>query len=259
MRQWYGVGKLRILLTIEYDGTKYAGWQRQKNALSIQQVIEEAYFNAAGEKVTLSGAGRTDAGVHALAQYAHFDTNTTIPPEKISFALNLVLPPDIRIRESRRVADDFHARFNAIGKHYRYTIYNDSHAAAIGREYCAHIRPELDVEAMRAAAAYIRGTHDFACFQAAGSAVKDTVRTIQRLDITKVGSYIYIDVAGNGFLYNMVRIIAGTLIEVGKGRYSPVHVGEIIKSANRDNAGATAPAAGLTLVGVLYEINAFLK
>ncbi len=250
---------MRILLTIEYDGTEYAGWQRQDNAMSVQQRIEEAVLAATGQTVAVVGAGRTDSGVHALAQCAHMDIDTTIPPEKLSYALNLVLPCDIRIKESRRVPDDFHARRNAHSKHYRYTIYNAQHDCAIDRHICAHVRLPLDVESMKAAASYIKGRHDFACFQAAGSTpMKDTVRTITELDVNRAGDYITIDVKGTGFLYNMVRIIAGTLIEVGAGRRSPASIACVIESKKRENAGATAAAKGLMLVSVNYEHNSLV-
>lgn len=247
---------MRIMLIVEYDGTNYAGWQRQNNALSVQQVLEEAIERAMGQKVSVVGAGRTDSGVHAVGQCAHFDAETTIPPEKISFALNLVLPQDIRIRESRRVKDDFHARKSAVGKHYRYIIFNSVHDCAINRFYCAHVRYPLDVDAMNHAAKYIRGTHDFACFQAAGSTeMKSTVRTITDLTVKRAGEYIYIDVTGTGFLYNMVRIIAGTLIEVGSGRRTPESLADTIASCSREKSGPTAPAKGLTMVSVMYPQN----
>jgi len=247
---------MRVLLTIEYDGTKYAGWQRQNNAMSIQQILEEAIEHAMGQQVSVTGAGRTDSGVHALGQCAHFDIETTIPADKIAFALNLVLPEDIRIRESGKVKDDFHARKNAVGKHYRYIIFNSTHDCAINRHYCTHVRYPLDVEAMKAAAKHIQGTHDFACFQAAGSTeMKSTVRTVTEITVNKAGEYIYLDVKGTGFLYNMVRIIAGTLLEVGKGRRKADSIPALLESCDRNNAGPTAPAKGLTMVSVSYPQN----
>jgi len=250
---------MRILLTVEYDGTNYSGWQFQKNAISVQQVLEEAILTATGETVSVVGAGRTDAGVHAFAQCAHFDTQTTIPPDKIAYALNLVLPRDIRIRESRKVSDTFHARKSARGKHYRYVIYQSPHDCAINRDFCCHIRYDLNVEVMRTAAAYLKGTHDFASFCAAGSNVETTVRKISELQIQRIGEYIYIDVKGNGFLYNMVRIIVGTLLEVGSGRRSAASVAEILEAKNRSEAGPTAPAKGLFMVSVEYDHNSLLK
>ena len=244
---------MRVKLIIEYDGTNYAGWQSQNNAVGVQQKIEAAFFRLTGRQTAVTGAGRTDSGVHALGQCAHADVETTIPAEKLCYALNAILPDDIRIRESTEVSEDFHARRSAKGKHYRYTIFNAPQACAIERDYRAHIRYPLDVEKMREAAGYIKGEHDFKCFQAAGSTpVKTTVRTITALEIKKQGDVITIDVFGTGFLYNMVRIIAGTLIEVGSGKKSPGSLEEIINSKNRDNAGPTAPAKGLTLVKVFY-------
>ena len=247
---------MRILLNVEYDGTNYAGWQRQNNAITVQQVLEEAIERAMGQQVSVTGAGRTDSGVHAVGQCAHFDIETTIPPDKIAYALNLVLPEDIRIRESRRVKEDFHARKSAVGKHYRYLIFNNPHDCAINRHYCAHVRYPLDVEAMKNAVKYIQGTHDFACFQAAGSTeMKSTVRTVTEITVKKVGDYIYIDVKGTGFLYNMVRIIVGTLLEVGRGRRKPESIIDTIASCSRESAGPTAPAKGLTMVSVFYPQN----
>lgn len=212
---------MRILLILEYDGTNYAGWQIQKNAVTVQEAVETAIFEALGQRCRVTGAGRTDAGVHARGQCAQFDIQSHIPPEKFSYVLNLVLPPDIRVRESRAVSEDFHVRKGARMKHYRYTIYNAPHASAIDRFTTAHVRQDLDAEKMKIAAQYLVGTHDFAAFRAAGSDIVGTVRTIYSIDITRIDENIYIDVKGNGFLYNMVRIIAGTLIDVGKGRTSP--------------------------------------
>ena len=243
---------MRIKLIVEYDGTNYAGWQRQTNGVTVQEMLEQALFKASGENVTVHGAGRTDAGVHAKAQVAHIDTNCTIPPEKISYAMNMLLPPDIRVKQSAEAEEDFHARFSAKAKSYRYTFYNTTHPSAIHRNTTVHVRGKIDIRAMKIAAAYIRGTHDFACFCASGSDVKDTVRTIYQLAVISDEPFIYIDVTGSGFLYNMVRIIAGTLIDVGKKKQSPESVREIIHGKDRSQAGATAPARGLTLKEVYY-------
>lgn len=244
---------MRIRLIVEYDGTNYAGWQRQKNGLSVQQALEEAFERASGERVSITGAGRTDAGVHALAQVAHFDTQCTIPPEKISYAINMYLPRDIRVKRSEQAADDFHARFNACGKTYRYTIYNAPHPSAIYRNLSCHISGSLDLDAMRSAAAYLIGTHDFASFCAAGSEVKDTVRTIHALAITEELPFIHIEVTGSGFLYHMVRIIAGTLIDIGLSRIPPERMQEVLNKKDRNAASSTAPAQGLTMLKVYYE------
>lgn len=244
---------MRILLILEYDGTNYAGWQIQKNAVTVQEAVETAIFEALGQRCRVTGAGRTDAGVHARGQCAQFDIQSHIPPEKFSYVLNLVLPPDIRVRESRAVSEDFHVRKGARMKHYRYTIYNAPHASAIDRFTTAHVRQDLDAEKMKIAAQYLVGTHDFAAFRAAGSDIVGTVRTIYSIDITRIDENIYIDVKGNGFLYNMVRIIAGTLIDVGKGRTSPSAIPGILESRDRTWAGATAPAQGLCMMGVYYD------
>lgn len=244
---------MRILLILEYDGTNYAGWQIQKNAVTVQEAVETAIFEALGQRCRVTGAGRTDAGVHARGQCAQFDIQSHIPPEKFSYVLNLVLPPDIRVRESRAVSGDFHVRKGARMKHYRYTIYNAPHASAIDRFTTAHVRQDLDAEKMKIAAQYLVGTHDFAAFRAAGSDIVGTVRTIYSIDITRIDENIYIDVKGNGFLYNMVRIIAGTLIDVGKGRTSPSAIPGILESRDRIRAGATAPAQGLCMMGVYYD------
>ncbi|MBQ9942252.1 MAG: tRNA pseudouridine(38-40) synthase TruA [Christensenellaceae bacterium] len=244
---------MRILLTVEYDGTAYAGWQMQKNAPTVQEEIEKAILQATGQNCRVSGAGRTDAGVHARGQRAQFDIESNIPPDKFSYVLNLVLPPDIRIRESCQVSEDFHVRKAARMKHYRYTIYNSPHASAIERNTTAHVRQDLDAEKMKLAAQYLVGTHDFAAFRAAGSNIVGTVRTVYSLEVTRIGENIYIDVKGNGFLYNMVRIIAGTLIAVGKGQLQPAEVEDILKSLDRTRAGATAPPQGLTMMGVYYD------
>lgn len=244
---------MRVKLIVEYDGTNYAGWQRQLNALSVQEVLERAFEAASGEPVRIHGAGRTDAGVHALAQVAHMDTQSAIPSDKICFAMNMHLPPDIRVKSSEKTRDDFHARFNAKGKHYRYTLVNAVHAPAILRHTAAHVRGDLDVEAMRDAAEYVLGTHDFASFCASGSEVTDTVRTVTSLDITEEDPVLRIDIKGTGFLYHMVRIIAGTLIEIGQHKRTPASMRDIIESKDRKKAGVTAPAKGLILVSVMYE------
>ncbi len=244
---------MRVKLIVEYDGTNYAGWQRQLNGLSVQEVLERAFAAASGESVRIHGAGRTDAGVHAMAQTAHLNTQCTIPPEKICYALNMHLPPDIRVKSSEQVHDNFHARFDAKGKHYRYTIDNAAHASAVYRHTTAHVRSSLDVAAMREAAAYILGTHDFATFCASGSEVKDTVRTVYSLDITEEKPFIHIDIKGSGFLYHMVRIVAGTLIEIGQKKRTTASMRDIIESKDRERAGVTAPAKGLMLVSVYYE------
>ena len=208
----------RILLTVEYDGTNYAGWQRQINGLAVQQVLEEALQKATKERIVVTGASRTDAGVHALGQAVHFDTESRIPPEKYPFVLNTMLPRDVRVHSGREVPEGFHARFMTCGKRYTYRIVNSRHASAIRRNTHVHVPLPLDLAPMQEAAKLLLGTHDYAAFQAAGGTAKTTVRTITSAELTRFGDEIILTVEGDAFLYNMVRIIAGTLIEIGLGR-----------------------------------------
>lgn len=243
----------RIQLIIEYDGTNYAGWQRQENAMTVQQVVEERLRKLTKEHIVIHGASRTDAGVHAMGQSAHFDTACRIPAEKFSYALNTMLPPDVRIRDSREVPESFHARFSTKGKRYRYLFHVHHHASAINRLTHAHVIYPLDVELMRREAQDLVGTHDFAAYAASGSVVKDTVRTIYRADVSRDGDEVKLIVEGNGFLYNMVRIIAGTLVGVGSGKLEPGAFARAIETGNRLDLGVTAPAHGLTLMEVFYD------
>jgi len=243
----------RIRLTIEYDGCAYAGWQRQENALAVQQVVEEKLSRLTGEKIGIIGASRTAAGVHALGQVAAFDTERRIPAEKFSFALNTMLPADIRIRESAQAAEDFHPRFQAKGKLYRYRVYSAPHASAIERNLCAHVIYPLDIDKMRAEAEHIVGRHDFAAFAASGSVVKDTVREMKAVSVDQNGPHFEIRIYGTGFLYNMVRIFAGTLIGVGSGKIEKGAIKRAIETGDRLALGVTAPAHGLTLMRVDYE------
>lgn len=245
---------MKIMLVVEYDGTNYIGWQRQTNGVSVQQMLEDAFFEVSGQRAAINGAGRTDAGVHALGQVAHMDTNCTIPPEKISYAMNAHLPYDIRVKSSENANDDFHARFSAKAKTYIYTYYNSEHPSAIYRNITAHVRGVLDISAMKKAAKSFCGTHDFASFCASGSDVTDTVRTVYSIDITNEKPFVRIEVTGSGFLYNMVRIIAGTLLSVGKGKISADDVEQIIADKDRNKASATAPARGLTMKKVFYTL-----
>ena len=246
----------RIRLLIEYDGTAYAGWQRQENALAVQQVVEEALGRLTGETVRLTGASRTDAGVHALGQVAAFDTESRIPGEKFAFAVNTKLPGDIRVSESREADADFHPRFMARGKIDRYRMYDGPHAMAMYKNRAAHSIYPLDETAMGRCLCACLGRHDFAPFAASGSAVKDTVRTIYRAEARRTGRFVDLYVYGNGFLYNMVRILAGTLMDVGGGRQSEDCVEKALSSLSRLDLGVTAPACGLTLMRVLYEEDA---
>ena len=243
----------RIHLIIEYDGTRYAGWQRQANALAVQQVIEEKLAKLTGETIVVTGASRTDAGVHALGQSAHFDTQSRIPGEKFSYALNTMLPPDIRIRLSEDASPDFHARFSTKGKRYRYLFYDAPHAGALNRLTHAHSIYRLNVPLMAEEARALVGAHDFGAFAASGSVVKDTVRTIWRADVSRDGDEVKLIVEGSGFLYNMVRIIAGTLANIGSGKLEPGVFRRALETGDRLDLGVTAPAHGLTLMEVFYK------
>ena len=245
--------KKRIKLVVAYDGTDYHGWQVQNNALAVESVLSEALEKLLGEPIQLIGASRTDAGVHALGNVAVFDTVTKIPSDKICYAVNQWLPADIRVMHSEEVALDFHPRYTVSRKRYEYTIENAPINFPINSRYAYFVHHNLDIDRMRTACTHMLGEHDFQCFCSAGSQVKTTVRTIYKLDLVKSNRIITIGIEGNGFLYNMVRIIAGTLIDVGKGFIEPEQIPEIIRSRNRRNAGPTAPAHGLKLVEIKYE------
>ncbi|MDD2605176.1 MAG: tRNA pseudouridine(38-40) synthase TruA [Desulfobacteraceae bacterium] len=240
-------------LTIEYDGTAYCGWQRQAGDPTVQETIERALASMVNHPVSLAGAGRTDAGVHALGQVAHFRADTRLTAEVFLKGLNSLLPEDIVIRACHCVPDAFHARYDARGKHYRYRILNRPRPMAIGRNYAWHVRHPLDIAVMRQAAAVLCGTHDFKSFEGAGSPRSSTVRTIFRCELTPCEEdLLHLDIAGDGFLRHMVRNIAGTLVEVGSGRRPPDDVPAILAARDRHRAGITAPARGLFLVGVDY-------
>ncbi len=243
---------MRVAFIVEYDGTDYCGWQRQKNAVTVQEKIEDALLKLGKGHITVFGAGRTDSGVHAKGQCGHFDIESNIPAEKFAFILNSYLPKDIRIKKSWLVGEDFHCRFSAKGKRYIYRIVNEPHASALFERFTAHVPEKLDLCAMEQAAEYIKGTHDFASFCAAGGSAKTTVRTVTELEVKKTDGVIEITVEGTGFLYNMVRIIAGTLIDVGKHKKTPEQVKDIIDGKVRKFAGATAEAKGLTMDEVFY-------
>ena len=242
----------RVLLTIEYDGSAYCGWQRQLNGPSVQQKVEEALFKVTGERIGIIGASRTDAGVHALGQRAHFDMESAIPADKLPFALNTKLPRDIRVTAGREVDGRFHARFDAAGKEYGYLIYNRRHPSALLRNLSAHVSVPLDVDAMERACRYLPGTHDFAAFQAAGGTAKTTIRRIDSVSVGRQGDEIRLVIYGTAFLYNMVRIIAGTLIYVGQGRLPEDVFARAIETGDRLQLGPTAPPQGLCLNRVDY-------
>jgi len=247
----------RILLTVEYDGTAYAGWQRQINGLAVQQVLEEALGKACGHQITVTGSSRTDAGVHALDQKVHFDTDCGIPPEKYPFVLNTILPPDIRVLEGREVPHDFHARFLTSGKTYTYRIWNARHGSALRRNTFWHVPVPLDEAPVRNALPALCGKHDFVAFQAAGGTAKTTVRTIRAADLSVTGDEWILTVSGDAFLYNMVRIIAGTVVEIGLHRLNADAFERAFESKDRLALGMTAPAHGLELTKVFYPEEAF--
>ena len=230
------------------------GWQKQPNKLNIQGNIEQAIKNVTGEEVELFASGRTDAGVHSFGQVANFKTESLIPIEKIPIALNTNLKKSIRIIKAEEVDERFHSRLSCKKKTYRYVINNSSCESAIYRNLETYIPMKLDVSKMKEAAKYFEGEHDFKAFRASGTSSKSSVRTIYKLEILeKENNRIYIEVTGNGFLYNMVRIISGTLVEVGLGKIKPEEIEEIIDSKDRSRAGKTLPAHGLFLLNVEYE------
>lgn len=242
-----------IKLTIEYDGKCYNGWQKQPNKLNIQGEIEKAIYNITKEKVDLIGSGRTDAGVHALGQVANFKTDSQIPIEKLAIAINSQLKNSIVIKNAEEVNERFHSRYNAKQKTYRYIINNSKTGSAIYRnlEYCFPIK--LDVEKMKKAAKYFEGEHDFKAFKSSGTSSKNSVRTIYKAEVKQDKERIIIELTGNGFLYNMVRIISGTLLDVGLGKILPEKIPNIIEEKNRQKAGKTLPPHGLYLVAVEYK------
>ena len=243
---------MRVFIKIEYDGTDYCGWQIQPNQITVQEEIEKAIEKLTGEKCSVTGSGRTDSGVHALGQIAHFDTSSTIPANKFANALNQYLPNDIKVLESWQVEDSLHARYSAKKKTYQYNIYISRHARPLYDRYFARVEYALDVDKMSEACKYFIGKHDFACFLASGSEVKDTVREIYSAEVKRVEDKITFTVCGNGFLYNMVRIMVGTLVKVGQGKLAVEEVGDILASKSREKAGFTMPPQGLTLIKVEY-------
>ncbi len=242
-----------IKLTIEYDGKDFKGWQKQPNKLNIQGEIEKAIENITGEKVELIASGRTDAGVHAMGQVANFKTNSNMPIEKIPIAINSQVKNSIRIQNAEEVDENFHSRFNCKKKTYRYVIDNSKYGSAIYRNISYHMPIKLDVEEMKKAIKYFEGEHDFKAFKSSGTSSKSSIRTIYKADIITEGTNIAIDLTGNGFLYNMVRIIAGTLVDVGLGKIKADDIPEIIASKDRTKAGKTLPPHGLMLLNVVYD------
>lgn len=238
----------RVMLTVAYDGTAYHGWQIQPNGETIEGILNRCLSETLGEKIEVIGASRTDSGVHAMGNIAVFDTDSPIPADKISYALNQRLPEDIKIQKSEEVASDFHPRHCESRKTYEYRIYCAPFPMPVKRLYAHYTYIPMDVERMRRGASYLVGKHDFKSFCSAEAQVETTVRQVDSVEVVQEGQEIVIRVAGRGFLYNMVRIIAGTLMEVGRGHIAPEEVKTILEAKDRQAAGSTAPACGLTLV-----------
>ena len=243
-----------LKLTLAYDGTAYAGWQRQANAVTVQQLVEEAFAPLVdGVAPTVAGASRTDAGAHALGQVASVNADVALSTISVQRALNVRLPSDIRVLEVEEATPGFHARFHAVGKSYRFRISTARVLSPFDRLWAWHSPVPKRIELMQEAAALVVGRHDFASFQARGACVRETVRTVHRLDVLSHGDEIVLECEGDGFLRHMVRAVAGTLAEVGAGLRPPGAMRDILDARDRRAAGATAPACGLTLVGVHYE------
>lgn len=244
---------MRIKLTLGYEGTKFCGWQVQPNGTSVQGELETAVFKVTGEKVRITGSGRTDSGVHAIGQTAHFDTQTTtVAPEKFYRALNAHLPETIRVYSSEKVADDFDACRKAKKKTYRYSTYLSEIENPLKERYAVRVGDNLDLEKMRSCAKVFLGEHDFKCMCATGSSIKTTVRTIYDITIEKSESDLSFTVTGNGFLYNMVRILVGTLLKAGRGEINEQELEQMLTSGERAMGGRTLPAKGLCLIEVEY-------
>ncbi len=242
----------RVRLILAYDGTDYVGWQTQPNGVSVQETIEKALFEVTGARTALHGSGRTDSGVHAAAQVAHFDTEARMASDKFAIALNTHLPDDIRVLYAETCDPAFHARFCAKQKEYTYTVHLGAHADVFSRRYALQLHTVPDLPAMQQAAAAVLGTHDFHACMSAGTTIEDTVRTVTRSEWTQDGCFLRYTVAGNGFLYNMVRILVGTMLEIGAHKRPVSDMETAISSGKRTDAGATAPPHGLTLKRVQY-------
>ena len=242
-----------IKLTIEYDGKEYNGWQKQPNKLNIQGEIERAIENITGEQVNLIGSGRTDAGVNAFGQVANFKIDSQFPIEKMATAINSQLKKSIRIKKAEEVSAEFHSRYNCHSKTYEYVIDNSEQGTAIYRNLTYHVSQKLNVEKMQKAIKYFIGEHDFSSFKSSGTSSKSSVRIIYDAQIIQKQKKIIIKLTGNGFLYNMVRIIAGTLVEVGLENIKPEEIKDILEAKNRQKSGKTLPPQGLFLMDVEYN------
>ena len=244
----------RLLLTLRYDGTAYHGWQVQPNGITVQEALQDAIEKLTGVRSGVIGCSRTDAGVHADMFCCTFDTECKLDGDKLASALNFHLPRDIAVYAAREVAPDFHPRYQAAGKRYVYRIWNDRQRHPVYDRYALHRNQPLDVERLNRAAADFVGTHDFAAFCGAGSAVEDTVRTVTRCTVERQGDLVLFTVEGNGFLYNMVRIMVWTLLEIAADRLAADGIPAILDSLDRGQAGPTAPPQGLCLQQVFYEL-----
>lgn len=242
-----------ICLIISYDGTDYSGWQKQQNALAIQEVIENALSEVTGEEIVLKAAGRTDAGVHALAQVANFKTNSTIPPEKFLYPLNNILPGDIRIEKSFEVTDDFSARFSALLKHYRYSVYVGEVLPATMKRFFSLYSYDIDMDKISDAAKVLVGTHDFKAFEGPYAQMPTSVRNVTDIIIKYENNILTFDIFGEAFLKNMVRIMVGTILKANEGRITPTEIEELFESKDRTKAGVTMPPEGLTMVEIKYD------
>lgn len=247
----------RIMLTVAYDGTNYCGWQIQPDFPTIEGELNRCLSELLHEEIRVIGASRTDSGVHARGAVAVFDTETRIPPEKISYAVNKGLPEDIRIMDSQEVSLDFHPRKTKCRKTYEYRIWHDTFEMPTERLYSHWVHTPLDCKCMQEAAAFLVGEHDFKSFCSIHTQAESTVRTIYWIEVEEHGHDLRIRVCGNGFLYNMVRILAGTLIEIGQGKYVPQKVKEMLDAKERQKSGPTAPAKGLCLLGYEWEEDLF--
>lgn len=247
---------INIKLTLEYEGTKYYGWQRQKSLLSIQGILEEKISQITQEKIILNGSGRTDAGVHALGQVANFKTKSSISWVKLPLILNRLLPLDIRIKKAEGVDDNFHARYSAVSKIYHYYVLNsnlnNNYLSIFLRNYVYCIYKKINLEEMKKASIFLQGKHDFASFACSGSRIRNWERIIKDINIIRKGNIFCFHIEADAFLYKMVRIIVGTLLEVGKGNINYLEVKKILEAKNRKMAGKTVPAKGLFLMKVKY-------
>ena len=243
---------MNIGLIIEYIGTNYCGFQRQKNGITVQEVLENAIERATAQKSVITASGRTDTGVHAMGQVVNFQTNTTIAPEKLAIVINLHLPSDVRVLKSFVVRDDFNSRYDAVEKTYIYRVCNAENMSVFETNRALHFPKKLDLKLMENAAKKLVGEHDFSSFMATGSSVKSTVRTIKKMSIYKEKDNIIFEITGNGFLYNMVRIIVGTLLDIGCGKKQD-NIEELLLGGRRKMAGKTVGASGLYLKEVLYD------